>query len=163
MNVWLISWKFANSGWTSPMNLNVLKTLPLKIRNAVTTMNGVAAPCVFLRNRKHNAFYKVDISNNLEELGFLEAAPAFKQHCDCLPIWPLPDTHYVQVQQALGHFEEQVLAKIITEQQTPELTNRQKPPFVIYRRSSNWISPLTMKSCALSSHWNGLHWDVLKT
>ena len=109
-----------------PDEFKRIKNLPLKIRNAVTDDERSGSTLCFLRNRKHNAFYKVDVGNNLEELGFLEAAPVFKQHCDCLTIWPLPDTHYVQVQHALGHFEEQVLAKIITEQQTPELTNQQK-------------------------------------
>ena len=84
-----------------------IKELPPKIRNAVVRADLHEQTISFLRNEHHNAFYKVDRENRLEEMGFLEVALIFKQAIDA-DVVPMHDKHHAQVQHTLKHFVEQV-------------------------------------------------------
>ena len=110
----------------SPDDFKRIKGLPLKIRNAVVDQASSGSTLCFLRNQRHNAFYRIDSGNRVEELGFLEVAPIFKSHRNDAPCQPLPHTHYQQIQHALAYFKQQAQDKIIHEQQTPELSSQQK-------------------------------------
>ena len=88
-----------------------IKNLPLKIRNGVANEPLRAQTISFLRNKKHNAFYKVDEESEVEELGFLEAAPIFKCERDAKAV-PLHEKHHSQVAKAIKHFNQQAQQRI---------------------------------------------------
>lgn len=109
-----------------PDEYHRLKTLPLKIRTAVTDSKRAGETLCFLRDDHHNKFYRVDASIQIEELGFLEMAAVLKSHKDA-PAQPIPATHHEQIRAAQTYFTNARQETIIQQQQTPMLTiqNRQ--------------------------------------
>ena len=107
-----------------PDEFERIRDLPLKIRNAVADNSLGNNTLCFLRNPAHNAFYRVDKNGDVKELGFLEAAKIYKCQID-KGTKSLPDWHHRQVQKAVDCFKQQIREKIVTDQDTPQLTNEQ--------------------------------------
>ena len=109
----------------NPDEFKRIKDLPLKIRNAVEDADYKGDTLCFLRNG-HHAFYRIGGDKEVEELGFLEAAPIFKSHRNHEQAQFPSGTHYPQIKIALTHYVEQAREKTITEKHAPEITTQQR-------------------------------------
>ena len=110
----------------NPDEFKRIKNLPLKIRNAVVDNSMQGSTLSFLARGKCNMFYRIDENNKVIEVDFLRAASIFKSQVSKGRVKLLPESHYSQVRQALGYFNNQVQEKFIQEMQVPELNPQQR-------------------------------------
>ena len=101
-----------------PNEYRRIKNLPLRARvgRQKSTMDG--ATLVFFRNRRRDAFYR--LSDKVEEISFVEMAREFKSTVEEKAI-PLHPNHHDQVNQAVEHFNQQILSEA-TEQRVIDTT-----------------------------------------
>lgn len=109
----------------NPDEFKRIKDLPLKIRNAVRDVDYKGDTLCFLRNG-HHAFYRIDGTKEVEELGFLEAVTIFKNHRNDKQAQFPANTHYPQIKTALAYYAGQVHGKTITDLYAPEITTQQR-------------------------------------
>ena len=97
----------------NPKEFKRIKSLPLKARTARSNEyaekeNSENTTVVFLKSPYKMEFYLVAEKNRVNSLTFLEAAGIFEANAS-EPAFPLPQSHYEQVQSALKAFEEDFL------------------------------------------------------
>lgn len=97
---------------TNPKEFRRIKNFPLKARTTRRVQkaenNTLGNSVVFLKSPYKMEFYKIDDSNRVNALTFLEAAEIFKAE-STETSFALPETHYKQVQAALDTFEKDFL------------------------------------------------------
>lgn len=121
----------------SPDDFKRIKNMPLKIRTAVTDHDRSGSTISFLRNEVHHAFYEVDESGDITELGFLEAVPVFK--CDpSVQSLGLPENHHSQVRQALKRFLENQDKRAADTHQNQHLTAQQIRAISYLKALQSW-------------------------
>lgn len=72
-----------------------IRNLPLRCRLGRSRPDLADGTIVYIRNERHNTFYRVSQSGELDELGFLEAAAIFRAAADEKAL-PLPPHHHDQ-------------------------------------------------------------------
>lgn len=93
----------------NPREFKRIENLPLKARTGRKGDSETQhSSIVFLKSAYKLEFYKVDNSNKVSALTFLEAAKLFEATAT-EPALPLPDTHYAQVRASLEAFERDFL------------------------------------------------------
>lgn len=89
----------------NPKEFKRIEKLPLKARTGRSgNENVVNSSIVFLKSAYKLEFYKVDKQNKVSALTFLEAAKYFEANTT-EAAFPLPESHYTQVQVTLEAFE----------------------------------------------------------
>ena len=99
---------------SNPKEFKRLKSLPRKARVARSAKESKKTQwkghtIVFLKSPYKMEFYSVDTTNKVSSLTFLEAAEILEAKSTEAP-YPLPESHFIQVQGALSEFEKDFLS-----------------------------------------------------
>ncbi len=90
-----------------------VQALPLRARTGRQDIQREAGTVAFIRNRRRDAFYRINAGKSPEEITFLDAAREFRAPDPSEPSVPLPSTHHGQVQSAIQAFREAVIAEAL--------------------------------------------------